>query len=228
MRVVRQASVLSVVVVVLAGCSGERGGQQTPPAVDTSPATTEPAVPEPGEPAAPSSAGDTVTEPPGETVAGSPVPATPTPDIPSEPPSPTAGDNPPPTAPAPAESAEPEPPAAASPEEAAESPGAEGRIEVAATKAGLERIGAEKCKMCHKVQYASWSEGSHAALAPPVDCESCHGPGSEYWPMAVMKDSEKSKAAGVVMPTAAFCTESCHEGDWSDDMLSLAHTHKAR
>ena len=101
-----------------------------------------------------------------------------------------------------------------------------GPIAVAATKAGLTRIGAEKCKVCHKIQFASWAETAHARRTPPLDCESCHGPGSEYKALPVMKDPEKAKAAGLVMPTAAFCAN-CHSRDWKDDMLRKAHAHKA-
>jgi hypothetical protein len=74
-------------------------------------------------------------------------------------------------------------------------------------------VGAEKCKMCHKVQYNSWLETTHAtttevamnatdleftadclkchatnadeALAG-VQCEACHGPGSDYKKMSIM------------------------------------------
>jgi hypothetical protein len=101
-----------------------------------------------------------------------------------------------------------------------------GEIAVAATRAGLTRIGAEKCKICHKVQFASWVETAHAKRTPPLDCESCHGPGSEYKALAVMKDPEKAKAAGLVIPTATFCA-SCHARGWKDDMLRKAHAHKA-
>ena len=74
-------------------------------------------------------------------------------------------------------------------------------------------IGAAKCKMCHKVEYESWSQLSHSkafeklegddqanpeclkchatggkAELPGVQCESCHGPGSDYKGMKIMKD----------------------------------------
>jgi hypothetical protein len=101
-----------------------------------------------------------------------------------------------------------------------------GPIAVAATKTGLTRIGAEKCKVCHKVQFASWAETAHAKRTPPLDCESCHGPGSEYKTLAIMKDREKAKAAGLVMPTATFC-KTCHTSDWKEDMLKKAHAHKS-
>jgi hypothetical protein len=97
-------------------------------------------------------------------------------------------------------------------------------------------IGAAKCKMCHKVEFTSWSEMAHAkafdvlkpeeqgnaeclkchatggsAEMPGVQCEACHGPGSEYKSMKVMKDPAASKAAGLITPDEAKC-RSCHEG----------------
>jgi len=101
-----------------------------------------------------------------------------------------------------------------------------GTVEVAATKPGLTRIGAAKCKLCHKVQFDSWAKTKHAARTPPLDCESCHGPGSEYKTLAIMKDSKKSLAAGLVSPARSFCTK-CHTGPWSDDLLKRSHAHKA-
>src|SRR5512143_578016 len=101
-----------------------------------------------------------------------------------------------------------------------------GQIAVAAAKAGLTRIGAEKCKICHKVQFASWAETAHAKRTPPLDCENCHGPGSEYKSLEIMKNPEKAKSAGLVIPTANFCGN-CHKRGWKDDMLRKAHAHKA-
>ena len=98
-------------------------------------------------------------------------------------------------------------------------------IEVAATKEGLTRIGDAKCKVCHKIQHASWAESSHAGLDPVLDCESCHGPGSEYKKMSIMKNREQAIAAGLVLPKAGFC-KNCHTDDWDDGMLEAAHEHK--
>jgi hypothetical protein len=99
------------------------------------------------------------------------------------------------------------------------------KIEVAATKEGLTRIGDTKCKVCHKIQHASWADSSHAGLDPVLDCESCHGPGSEYKKMSIMKNREQAIAAGLVLPEAAFC-KNCHADDWDDGMLEAAHEHK--
>ncbi len=51
---------------------------------------------------------------------------------------------------------------------------------VAATKPGLTRVGVQKCGVCHKRQRESWAASAHARRAPPLDCEGCHGAGSEY------------------------------------------------
>lgn len=91
------------------------------------------------------------------------------------------------------------------------------------------KVGADKCaKMCHKVQYASWSESKHAKAAKPTDCESCHGAGSGYMAMSVMKDAAKAKAAGLVAkPEIASCN-GCHKpGEIKPDMLAKVHAHKS-
>lgn len=47
-----------------------------------------------------------------------------------------------------------------------------------------------------------------------VQCESCHGPGSEYKKLSIMKDREKSKENGLIIHTEkeAFCT-GCHNSE---------------
>ncbi len=118
----------------------------------------------------------------------------------------------------------------------------------AAAKAAATYVGAEKCKMCHKAQFAAWSESKHAkawdALKPEeqtkaecvtchqtgmtaekaqlngVQCEACHGAGSEYKKPTIMS-AAKFKAdkvaqlkvaveAGLVIPTEATCVK-CHK-----------------
>lgn len=101
-----------------------------------------------------------------------------------------------------------------------------GDVAVSPAKAGLTRVGADKCKLCHKAQYSSWATSAHARRTPPLDCEGCHGPGSEYKTLTVMKDPAKAKAAGLVQPDAAFCGK-CHKGKWDPALLGKAHAHKA-
>ena len=102
-----------------------------------------------------------------------------------------------------------------------------------------EFVGAGKCKMCHKVQYASWQETSHAKATEAakastdreftadclkchatnadeamsgVQCEACHGAGNDFKKMSIMKDIEAAKANGLVIPSQATC-DGCHTGD---------------
>jgi hypothetical protein len=42
-----------------------------------------------------------------------------------------------------------------------------------------------------------------------VSCESCHGPGSKYFPNAIMKSREKSLANGMIIPDEKTCL-ACH------------------
>jgi nitrate/TMAO reductase-like tetraheme cytochrome c subunit len=102
---------------------------------------------------------------------------------------------------------------------------------------GADYIGAAKCKFCHKVQYNSWLETKHAkafellqpdeqsreeclgchatgssADLPGVQCEACHGAGSDYKSMKVMKDRDAAVAAGLVVPTKDGTCVPCHTG----------------
>jgi len=95
-------------------------------------------------------------------------------------------------------------------------------------------IGADKCKLCHKIEYTSWATTKHAKAfdslkpeektkkecyechvtggkteLPGVQCEACHGPGSGYKTISVMKDKQKAIAAGLVIPTEKVCVQ-CH------------------
>ncbi len=93
------------------------------------------------------------------------------------------------------------------------------------------KVGAEKCKMCHKLQYDSWAASKHAAQNPKVDCETCHGPGSDYSKMSVMKNPAAAKAAGLIMPTMADCAK-CHgKGKvpaMTPALFAKVHAHKAK
>lgn len=97
-------------------------------------------------------------------------------------------------------------------------------------------IGVEKCKPCHLPEYQTWSQSAHAMATeaakasegfqaeclachattpdgslPGVQCEACHGPGSEYWPVPVMVSREKAVAAGLLLPGKQMCAR-CHDG----------------
>ncbi len=111
-----------------------------------------------------------------------------------------------------------------------------------------EYVGATKCKICHMPQYESWSKTKHATafnvlsdeekkkqecvvchitgkmadgtVIEGVECEACHGPGSEYKSLQIMNkkkweadpEAQKKKAieAGLIYPTEKDC-QRCHK-----------------
>lgn len=114
---------------------------------------------------------------------------------------------------------------------------------VAAQSAEHDYAGSKKCKICHKEQYEIWEKKKHAKAwdalndeqkkksecigchttdgpdMPNVQCEACHGPGSEYSKPTIMNKArfkanpeEQLKLAveaGLVIPTKETCVE-CH------------------
>jgi cytochrome c553 len=109
----------------------------------------------------------------------------------------------------------------------------------AAKAAKYEYIGAKKCMMCHKTDgtYPTWLETKHAKafevlkaenqkdakclachttgktaagdMLVGVECEVCHGPGSAYQKMQVMKDHKLAMESGLLMPDEKTCVK-CH------------------
>jgi hypothetical protein len=206
-----------------------------PAPLEQAPAAEEPAVVE-ATPAAAAPSQETAPAaapaPAAQTAAPAPAPATgPAPTAPVTTPAPAAAPaaasplvaTAPASTPRTAETttATPAPAAVATP--ALADPG--GSIAVPAAKPGLKRIGAEACGECHEVQFDSWASSGHAARTPMLDCEDCHGPGSEYKPMSVMKDPAKAKAAGLVTPDKAFCAQ-CHKKGVDDAFMKKAHAHE--
>ena len=103
-------------------------------------------------------------------------------------------------------------------------------IPAAAPAADHAAIGAAKCKMCHKVQFESWSASKHATAKEKTECETCHGNGADYSKLAVMKDPAKAKEAGLIAkPEMASCTAKCHKpADIKPEMLAKVHDHKVK
>lgn len=66
------------------------------------------------------------------------------------------------------------------------------------------------CIKCHST-YGSVDKGLILTLkiTEGVSCESCHGPGSKYFPNSIMKNREKSKVKGLILPTEEVCKK-CH------------------
>jgi len=100
-------------------------------------------------------------------------------------------------------------------------------------------VGVKSCKICHKKDgiFDSWSTTVHATfydslpeadkkneafkpfyttgttaegeLLTGVQCEACHGPGSDYKKKTVMENKEQAIAAGLIIPDAKVCAR-CH------------------
>jgi len=100
-------------------------------------------------------------------------------------------------------------------------------------------VSVKQCKLCHKKDgvFDSWSATKHATawdslsaenqkneaykpfyttgstpegeLLTGIQCEACHGPGSDYKKKTVMENKEAAIAAGLVIPDAKVCAR-CH------------------
>lgn len=75
---------------------------------------------------------------------------------------------------------------------------------------------ADECVRCHATAHGleEAQMKKPLALSDGVQCESCHGPGSDYRKKKVMADHEKSVAAGMLEPgkNEQICT-ACHNQD---------------
>ena len=67
------------------------------------------------------------------------------------------------------------------------------------------------CLGCHATAYnaEAWQKDDAFRTEDGVQCEACHGPGSEYMSEAVMRDPQAAMKAGLRMPDERFCM-GCH------------------
>jgi len=67
------------------------------------------------------------------------------------------------------------------------------------------------CLGCHATgaHAEDWEKDETFHVEDGVQCEHCHGPGSEYMTESVMRDRERAMAAGLNMPTTQDCMV-CH------------------
>jgi len=110
---------------------------------------------------------------------------------------------------------------------------------VTGEKAKHEYVGVKSCKICHTKDgvHPSWLETKHAKawdnlkpeqqkdakcvtchstgttatgeLLTGVQCEACHGPGSAYKAMSIMKDKKVAMENGLLIPDEKTCLK-CH------------------
>lgn len=79
----------------------------------------------------------------------------------------------------------------------------------------LKAAGQEKNPQCLECHTTGFNTGGYRVndyineIFAGVGCESCHGPGSGYKPMAYMKDKEISLDHGLIEPTEEVCKK-CH------------------
>ncbi len=79
----------------------------------------------------------------------------------------------------------------------------------------LKKEGGEtkpECLVCHTTGYdkGGYKIGdANAANFEGVGCESCHGPGSAYKKMSIMKDKAQAIENGLIIPNEAVCKK-CH------------------
>ncbi len=70
---------------------------------------------------------------------------------------------------------------------------------------------APQCVKCHVTGYGEDAGlfGEGFVKADGVQCETCHGAGSDYLSLSVMKDKAQAIQAGLVIPTKELCVK-CH------------------
>ncbi|MHC4330970.1 MAG: YncE family protein, partial [Planctomycetota bacterium] len=68
------------------------------------------------------------------------------------------------------------------------------------------------CLGCHATgaHAEEWEKDETFFTVDGVQCEKCHGPGSEYIDASIMTDREAAVKAGLIMPTARDCL-GCHQ-----------------
>jgi len=72
------------------------------------------------------------------------------------------------------------------------------------------------CLRCHVTAFNAGGykmDDPNASKFEAVQCEACHGPGSQHIKIAKESDTEKSgdKALGLVTPSVVTCKKECHK-----------------
>ncbi len=89
-------------------------------------------------------------------------------------------------------------------------------------KLGAANQANEKCLGCHTTGHGkALVAGKTAEAMRGVQCEACHGPGSEYKSMTVMKNKAEALKKGLVMPDQKTCA-ACHTDDIPKDCWGAA------
>ena len=105
-------------------------------------------------------------------------------------------------------------------------------------KLGVEKPQeSEKCLVCHVTAFGAPATSKEATLTKEegISCETCHGPGSDYKDMKVMKDHQAALAAGMTVPDEKLCV-TCHNEKsptykkfvYADFLKLIAHPNPAK
>ncbi len=85
-----------------------------------------------------------------------------------------------------------------------------------AKKAGItgDPQKADTCLKCHVTGFGAPAArfDSTFSIKDGVQCEACHGAGSDYAKLKIMKDKKLAIAAGLTIPTEKLCVK-CHNTD---------------
>jgi hypothetical protein len=89
----------------------------------------------------------------------------------------------------------------------------------------------DRCVKCHETAHGVPDEMVSKTFdrTAGVQCEACHGPGKDYRKKKIMLDHDKAVAKGLIIPTAAVCTE-CHNDEspaWDPQRYTLADGSKS-
>jgi hypothetical protein len=86
--------------------------------------------------------------------------------------------------------------------------GTDAAREIAAAQGIDDPQTAAACLECHVTGYGQ-DTGPTWKAEDGVSCEACHGPGSTYKAIPIMRDRDQALASGLIVPDEANCT-SCH------------------
>lgn len=86
---------------------------------------------------------------------------------------------------------------------------AEGAAEKTKAASVKDPLTDEKCLSCHSTAYGAKNVAKSFVMEEGVSCEACHGPGSKYRKMKVMKDHDASVSAGLTVISDKLCLK-CH------------------
>jgi len=89
------------------------------------------------------------------------------------------------------------------------SKGAAEKIKAAGLAEGTDATKAEACLTCHSTAFGKKNIAKTFDIEEGVSCEACHGPGSLYKSMKIMKDRDAAVAAGLTLISEETCLP-CH------------------